>query len=127
MNCEKCKYFVNRICINNDFNCAWFEPNEKYESKENKMKPQFESKKEFEMLITGYGLRDIQIDSIVNDVYEKGYIRKSDLEILIEEAEEMWNDWQHNASSKFSDINVAQGIYKAFQAMKAELNKRRSE
>jgi len=92
------------------------------EPKETKMKPQFTEEEADDFY------EETDLDQIIERKYfieklkNSGYIRKSDLEILIEEAEEIWRD------SKGENKTILE--YKqhdCIQAMKTELNKRKDK
>ena len=53
---------------------------------------------------------------------EAGYIRKSDLEILIEEAEKKYNQWNGNESHIVKNRMIEE-YYNCIQAMKSEIEK----
>ncbi len=97
------------------------------------MKPQFteEEARELAQSITCNKkciASGICLECRIESIRNAGYIRKSDLEILIEEAEEEMRKFSEHdpkykeASDLFFLINILHG---SFQAMKAELNKRR--
>lgn len=84
------------------------------------MKPQFTEEEASQLhddCIMDFGVTSKE--AFINGLKQCGYIRKSDLEILIEEAEESYHnpeyEWQESANK----------LYECIQAMKAELNKRR--
>lgn len=61
------------------------------------------------------------------DLRKNSRIRKYDLEILIEEAEKMYKERYEGLHSNNYEGILIEKLYKSFQAMKAELNKRRGE
>ncbi len=131
LSCDGCKYDSDRfsdICYHD---CIMFSNYQKEDisiPKETKMKQQFteEELKDFLRVINGGTFSHLQI----KNARESGYIRKSDLEILIEECDTMYksyHDNKRNFSQEFFEY-IGEVLVKqnnCIQAMKAELNKRR--
>jgi len=91
------------------------------------MKPQFSEEEAREFLIDA-GVEEKYLKEYMPDLIKNNRIRKSDLEILIEEAEEIIkNATTRQSDSQFISIQTGElGIVDhCIQAIKAELNKRR--
>lgn len=111
-----CDYYDIRM----ELNCSYSIDNSKC-IKENVMKPQF-TEEEFEVVYTffmGISWND-DFKTTLQLAKDKGIIRKSDLEILIEEAEEMWEKCR-GVDKTIMEYKQRECITK----LKAELNKRR--
>lgn len=87
------------------------------------MKPQFSEEEARDFLIDA-GVEEKYLEEYMPDLIKNNRIRKSDLEILIEEAEEFCKSWHIKwGTNDLSDL--CNKLHDAFTAMKAELNKRR--
>lgn len=98
--------------------CSEFKPKDK--PVENKAI--FESKKDVIKMFNSIGYT-ISPENL-NALERHGYIRKSDLEILIEEAETMYIRFRNTGDCDGISV-MSKLLYNCIQAMKAELNKRR--
>lgn len=65
------------------------------------------------------GIADGEIDSCIIDLKCKSRIRKSDLEILVEEAEENYhnpeNEWQESANKLFEAVQALKKLHPEFK------------
>ena len=95
------------------------------------MKPQFTEEEARDILYCIYGPTMQNFNTIIKRLGEHGYIRKSDLEILIEEAERAYDDFAYEYDNPGVDTSWSNTVaciksqHRCIQAMKAKLNKRR--
>ena len=109
-----CKKPINKICP---------QIADEIKDKEEKMNvKELNSEKQLRFLIEGYGLSDMQKNSIVSAFKEAGLIRKSELQQKVEEAEEMIDMYQNAGSrefkAKYNNFIFGQILIDAFIALK---------
>ena len=125
MKCEECKHYSQTESCGKSPCSGYGFVN--FEPKETKMKPQFteEEARELFKFLTPYHY-DKDVKRGIDRLRDAGYIRKSDLEILIEEAEENYRKVKnYSYSPEFGNsINL---LYNCIQAMKTELSKRKDK
>lgn len=128
MNCNWCKYQIDKKCINNNscISFSEYQPKEKF--MENKVI--FESEEEFDAVFDDCGLdksdeshtKNFTRQFVKERFKQKGYIRKS----AVEEAEEMLNNiinhikQGQNYSLDECDYDI---IYEGFRELKAEIER----
>ena len=120
MNCIDCGYYsgycrataIGVVCLNYS---AWT-PEE----------PIFKNEYQLKKWLTSMGIIEHEQVWYIDRSKELNYIRKSDLEILIEEAEENYRKVKnYSYSPEFGNsINL---LYNCIQAMKTELSKRKDK
>jgi len=132
INCNGCKYDEVRFCDICYYDCIQFSCyelkqyliNDKPEMKEmEKIQMTKEQAKDIIETILGTAFAFVESDGIcyIDRLEEKGYIRKSELETLVEQAEDMYNKYYHNkgiwgqeTGSKF------EMFHKTIQALKTD-------
>ncbi len=110
VNCFFCKHW-DHGCVFDMTPCRSFS---KFKPKENKRKPQFTEEEARDFLIDS-GVEPEAIELCMTDLGRNSRIRKSDLEILIEEAEE--------ALAYYANTDRIDKITRGFRAMKAEIER----
>ena len=87
-----------------------------------KMKPQFTEEEARDFLIDS-GIIPSSIEYGIADLRRNNRIRKSDLEILIEDSEYMFSEKYNKNTQTFCEVKQ----HDCIQAMKTELNKRKDK
>jgi len=109
--------------------------------KDTKMKPQFTEEEAIQFIVDCFpyhmgiaimNIKDLGI-AYAKKAKENGYIRKSDLEILIEEAEKAYDNFAHEYDNPGVDTSWSNTVaciksqQRCIKAMKTELNKRKDK
>ena len=116
-----CDYYDIRM----ELNCSYSVDNSKCE-KENVMKPQFTEEEAIRLhndCIMDFGVT--LKEAFINGLKSCGYIRKSDLEILIEECDTLIKIYHSDNIGPWKRDEIILQQEKLIDLLKAELNKRR--
>jgi hypothetical protein len=112
MKCSECIFYDNGCKRSAPYFC--------YKPKEKEMeKFQFESEEQFRHLmqhVLSYDNKNVVHD--IKILKQKGYIRKSELQQMVEEAEEMYNRYCKDMENHCIADNIQIHFYKTIQALK---------